>query len=410
MKKSTNEKKASFQALDVPPPVSQAVQHGIYPHLSHDERARFNFEACLYKTIAKEISPGNALVYEKRVLPKFKREHERSPSSRHEVRKAMNADPLHNFWGGLRRNTMEMRQVNGQFVTLRQLDDLAVRADILNAGSKNLKLDPSVKMPAYVSEVDHHCMPGSYYREIVEGDVSPAANYDAGFFVTTGGSIGGLCDGGGQAIASWVQEFDADYKPTRILDIGCALAHSLVPIAQAFPDAKITAIDVSAPMLRYGHARAKSLGVHNIEFVQMSGEDMSSFDDGQFDFVMTSIFLHELSTKSLPKLMKEAYRVLKGGGLMLHLEQPQYTEDMPVYEQFIRDWDSYNNNEPFWSAMHEIDLEALMVNLGFGEDAIVHAAMRASSVEHEPGVKPAEDHGRAPAWHAYVARKSEVAS
>ena len=262
-----NEKKLSFQSLDVPPPVTQATQHGIYPELSHDERARFNFEACLYKTIAKEISPGNALVYEKRVLPKFRREHGAEPETRHDVRRAMNADPLHNFWGGLRRNTMEMRQVNGQFVTLRQLDVLASRAEHFNAGSKDLKLDTNVKVPAYVSEVDHHCMPGSYYRELVAGDVSPAANYDAGFFITTGGSIGGLCDGGGQAIASWLKEFDSGYQPKRILDIGCALGNSLVPIAQAFPDAQITAIDVSAPMLRYGHARAKSLGVNNIKSV-----------------------------------------------------------------------------------------------------------------------------------------------
>ena len=42
---------------------------------------------------------------------------------------------------------------------------------------------------------------------------------------------------------------------------------------------------------------------------------------------------------------------------MLHLEQPQYSDDMPLYEQFIRDWDAFNNNEPFWSAMHALDLK-----------------------------------------------------
>ena len=154
-------------------------------------------------------------------------------------------------------------------------------------------------------------------------------------------------------------------------------------------------------MLRYGHARATSLGVKNINFVQMSGEDLSAFDDGNFDFVMTSIFLHELSIKSLPKIMSEAYRVLASGGAMLHLEQPQYTDDMPVYEQFIRDWDSYNNNEPFWSAMHEIDLEQLLQDLGFAKDSISHAALRAKNFDMKN-----EDHGRAPAWHAYVAKKA----
>ena len=133
-------------------------------------------------------------------------------------------------------------------------------------------------------------------------------------------------------MAQWLKDQDASFKPKRILDIGCALGNSLLPIAQAFPEADIVAIDISAPMLRYGHARATSLGVKNITFMQMSGEDLSAFGDGEFDFVMTSIFLHELSAKSLPKIMKEAFRVLAKDGVTLHLEQPQYTDDMPVYE------------------------------------------------------------------------------
>lgn len=392
----------SNMAPDVPPPITEATRHGIYPEMSHDERARFNFEASLYKTISTQVSPGNALAYEKRVLPSFVKANGREPDSRHEVRRAMNADPLHNFWGALRRNTMEMRQVNGQFVTLRQLDELAARAEKLNVGSDKLILDETVEVPSYVAAVDHHCMPGSYHRQLVKGDVSPAANYDAGFFVTTGGTIGNLCGGAGEAVAAWLKDYFEGEIPMRILDIGCALGNSLLPIAKAFPDTQVIAIDISEPMLRYGHARAKSLGVDNITFMQMSGEDLSNFDDDSFDFVMTSIFLHELSTKSLPRIMSEAYRVLASGGAMLHLEQPQYTKDMPLYEQFIRDWDSYNNNEPFWSAMHEIDLVDVMAELGFEAKNISHAALRAGEIKPDE----LEEHGRAPAWHAYVAKKS----
>ena len=156
-------------------------------------------------------------------------------------------------------------------------------------------------------------------------------------------------------------------------------------------------------MLRYAHARATSLGAKNIHFKQMSGEDLSAFEDGEFDVVMTSIFLHELSSKSLPKIMKEMYRVLKKGGLMIHLEQPQYNADMPVFEQFMRDWDSYNNNEPFWSAMHNIDLTDLMLGLGFEKDNVWHAAMAGPS--KQANEEAAEDHGRAAAWHAYVGKK-----
>lgn len=389
-----------FHANDIPPPVTEATRHEIYPELNHDECARFNFQACLYKVIAKELSPGNKLVFDKKVRPKFEKESGRHPENRHEVRKAMNDEPIHNMWGALRRNTMEMRQVNGQFVTLRQLKELSKRAEKLNAKSDRLVLDPKISVPAYVSEVDHHCMPGSYYRELVDGDVSPAANYDTGFFVTTLGSIGGLCDAAGRAVANWIKSEHPNIKPKRLLDIGSAVGNSIVPIAQEFPQTDITAIDVSAPMLRYSHARTVSLGVENITFRQMSGEDLSAFEDESFDVVMTSIFLHELSFKSMPKILSEMYRVLKKGGLMIHLEQPQYSQDMPLFEQFMRDWDSYNNNEPFWSAMHEIDLKQSLLDLGFDKENVFSTGMR-GDVEDTS----ANDHGRAPEWHAYVGLK-----
>jgi len=394
-------KNLSFADVDVPPPVTDATRHGIYPELNHDEAARFNFHACLYKVIAKELSPGNSLVYEKRVLPSFEKEHGRTPKNRHEVRRAMNKDPFHNMWGAMRRNTMEMRQVNGQMVVLRQLEELAERADALNANSGKLVLDDSIETPAYVFEVDHHCMPGSYHRELVPGDVSPAANYDTGFFVTTLGSIGGLCDAAGNAVAEWIKTENPDLSPKHILDIGSAVGNSIVPIAKRFPDAQITAIDVSGPMLRYSAARAQSLDVQNITFKQASGEDLSAFEDESFDVVMTSIFLHELSFKSLPKILGEMYRVLKPGGLMLHLEQPQYSKDMPVFEQFMRDWDSYNNNEPFWSAMHEIDLKQALIDLGFVKGNVKGTAMKSPVNLSENS----NDYGRAPEWHAYVGVK-----
>ncbi len=402
--------KPNKPAFDIPPPISAAQKHGVYPDLSHDERARMNFLSATYRVVASIIAPGNKLAYEKQVLPKFKNDNGREPRSRHEVRKAMNANPFHNSWGAVRRNLMEIRQQTGRALVLRQIEELAARAKHLNQADNNLKLDPSISIPSYVANVDHHCMPGSYYTELIDGDVAPAANYDAGFFVTTGGTIGELCDGAGKAIANWVKTEAPDFAPKRILDIGVAAGHSVLPIAQAFPDAEIVAIDVSAPMLRYGHARAKSLGVTNIKFVQMSGEDLSQFADGSFDWVQTSIFLHELSAKALPKVLSEACRVLKPGGLTLHLEQPQYDESMPIFEQFMRDWDAYNNSEPFWTAMHGIDMQQALINSGLQAENLFHAAMRGvvdTKLFAESRLGDEEDYGRSAAWHAYGAWKEK---
>ena len=408
------DKVSSLNKIEVPPPVTAATQHDVYPNMTQDERARMNFVSACNRLVASTLSPGNKLVYDTQVLPDFVAKTQREPQSRTEVRHAMNQNWFHNLWGATRRNLMEIRQQAGRAIVLRQMDDLAERAQKLNQDSDSLKLDDSLQIPAYVAEVDHHCMPGSYYTEFVPGDVSPAANYDLGFFVTTGGTIGTLNDGAGKSIANWVKDYIAtkepSYSPKRILDIGVAAGHSLIPIAQAFPDAEVVAIDVAAPMLRYAHARAKSLGVNNIQFIQMSGEDLSAFEDESFDWVQTSIFLHELSAKALPKLLGECYRVLKPGGLTLHLEQPQYDKNMPVFEQFMRDWDAYNNNEPFWTAMHSIDMEQALIKTGFKKDDLFHASMGAVVEKKVQSEKSGQDYGRNPAWHAYAATKNAHAN
>jgi ubiquinone/menaquinone biosynthesis C-methylase UbiE len=397
---------------DIPPPYSMVGRHGVFPDATHDERARFNFLANLNKHVAATLGPGNRLAYEKRVLPRFVAEHGREPADRFEIRRAMNQDPYHRFWSALKRNNMEMRQQNGRSIVLRQLDELDAKARALSGNGEGLELDPAVKVPPYQAAVDIHCMPGSYHGEERPGDVSAGANYDCGIFVTTGGGMGALSDGGGQALAKWARETRPGWQPRRILDIGCTVGHSVLPIAQAFPDAEVIAIDTAAPVLRYAHARARSLGVTNIRFVQANAEDLSRYPDGYFDWVQTTMFLHETSGQALPKIVREGHRVLADGGLMFHLEQPQYTPEMPLFEQFMRDWDAFNNNEPFWSAMHAIDLHRLFEEVGFAREDLFEAGVRAvvdETVFPRSTTGDAEDFGRAAVWHAYGAWKRGAA-
>jgi ubiquinone/menaquinone biosynthesis C-methylase UbiE len=297
-------------------------------------------------------------------------------------------------------------------MVIRQLADLTARAEHYNQGRQTLALDSAVAVPRYQSAVDVHCMPGSYHGEIVPGDVSAGANYDCGIFVTTGGGLGALSDGGGQALARWIARERPGWAPRRILDIGATIGHNAVPLAQAFPDAQVIAIDTAAPSLRYGHARAQALGVGNIHFVQADAEDLSRYADGHFDWVQTTMFLHETSGRALPRIIGESHRVLADGGLMFHLEQPSYHDGMPLFEQFMRDWDAFNNNEPFWSAMHVIDLPETFVRAGFAREHLFEAKVRAvvdTSIFPANQEDEVEDFGRAPMWHAYGAWKNGAA-
>ena len=90
----------------------------------------------------------------------------------------MSEDPYYQMWSALRRTGMEMRQQAGRSLVLRQIQALRDRARQLNAEcAATLRLDESIAIPRYQCELDNHCMPGSYYAEYIEDDVSAAANY-----------------------------------------------------------------------------------------------------------------------------------------------------------------------------------------------------------------------------------------
>ena len=160
-------------------------------------------------------------------------------------------------------------------------------------------------------------------------------------------------------------------------------------------------------MLRYGLARAKSLGVHNVRFIQASGEDLSRFPDASFDWIQTTMFLHELSTSALANIFHECRRLLRPGGIVLHVEQPQYAPEMPLFEQAMRDWDAYYNNEPFWSRLHKMDLDAAMVAAGFDADKLIHGGVTGvvdKDLFPDAADDTTEDFGRKAAWHVIGAR------
>lgn len=397
----------SQQPYAGPPDYRVVHRHGVFPEIGHDDAARFNFLAQMNRHLAACVLPGVKRAWDARVQPKLLAQLGRPPEHRREVREAMQADPIYQTWSALRRATMEQRQQAGRALVLGQAGELAARAGALNAGQASLKLDPNLKLPRYVEGVDHHLMPGSYHTELMADDVSAAANYDAGIFATTGGGLGRLNDGAGEALVAWLARNAPDFKPKRILDLGAGLGHNTLPVAKLFPDAQLTAVDVAAPMLRYGHARARSLGVSNVTFVQANVEALD-FPDHSFDFIYSTMFLHETSFKALPQVLKEVKRLLAPGGISLHLEQPQYTESMDLYEQFIRDWDAFNNNEPFWTTMHELNLPKIAQALGHtpaeliesGAAAVLDPALFPAQAQAQ-ATASSEDYGRKAAWYAF---------
>ena len=95
-----------------------------------------------------------------------------------------------------------------------------------------------------------------------------------------------------------------------ILDICAGSDASAMPIAAAFPKAKLTCIDASEGMLGVFQKRLARTELHNITLHKMSAEHLQ-LPDGTFDAVLISLVLHELSESDITGILSEAKRVLR---------------------------------------------------------------------------------------------------
>ena len=124
------------------------------------------------------------------------------------------------------------------------------------------------------------------------------------------------------------------------------------------------------------------MGFGGVRFVQGLIETLDPAVHGTFDWVHSSIVWHETSTATLRDGLKRARTLLAPGGLTTHIEQPNFTPETPVFDQFLRNWDAWYNNEPFWTKLHRLELTALLADAGFDADRIFDAGTEA---DIEPG-------------------------
>jgi len=349
----------------------QQAPHPMLPVATHDEAARQEFSKSLKHFVQQGLLPGLQPVYEQRAGKAFEQQHGHAPRDRRDIRKAMEPDLYFQHYAALNRISQEMLWNSVIDSVERQLPELNARAGALSAASPSrLRIDPGFEPPRYVTALDIHCMPGGYASEVAPGDVSVAALYDRGAYLYGMGFAGPLNDDMGRSVCNYIRRQMPDFKPRRILDMGCTVGHSTLPYKLLFPDAEVWGIDVGGPVVRYAHARAAGLGV-DVNFAQMNAEQ-TDFEDGYFDLIVSHILMHETSGKAMPRIVRECHRLLAPGGYVIHADLPPF-ELMNPFTQFILDNETWYNNEPFWGAMRELDQIQLAVDAGFPADSVAFA-------------------------------------
>jgi SAM-dependent methyltransferase len=343
----------------------RSVRHDMLPRPTHDEAARQQFVVALKQHLNRRLRARNRELFDQTVAPRFEAEHGRIPASRDDIRAAMHAQPAYRAWSALARSAQELmwssvlETVTREGPRLREyVRGLGVRGATLGS----LELDPMFVPPRGVASIDIHLQPGGYTLDLGEGDGTAGALYEAGGNLYAFGQGISRTDSKAAAVQAFLRERYPDLDPKHILDMGCSAGSATVPYAEAFPSAEVHGIDVGSGMLRYAHARAEALG-QRVHFHQRDAGD-TRFPAASFDLVVSHNLMHEVPSPTRIAVLAESWRLLRPGGVFVHQDIPLQFARLDEFQKFDYSWDTRNNNEPYWEAYANADLNEDLARAG----------------------------------------------
>ena len=253
-----------------------------------------------------------------------------------------------------------------QFVAAREAYDdgsLAVEAEYEENANKGgtLVLDPTVEAPKYWSDTEFHLAPGGWEGHERMGFMIHDYVYDLLF--ATGG-IGAVKPGESFADQRLLvaQEGRLDSYDS-ILELGIGTGRYASALQRAWPDAKISGVDLGRTELEH----AKLIAARNgWEWdLRQAACESTPYADNSFDMVTAFILLHEIPVPAARTIVAEAFRVCRPGGEVIIGDVAPYSQQDSLFRCVVLDWETENRDEPFWRGALLLDRTALLRDAGF---------------------------------------------
>lgn len=250
-----------------------------------------------------------------------------------------------------------------------------------------LTLDPALAMPAYYVDCDIHQQPGGLWSDALGGVIYQRAAGGAGGVV----SRASLHDRFTQVVQAERLEGWG-----RLVDLGCGYGKSTLPFARALPEAETVGIDLAAPALRLAAQLGAEAQARRLRYVQADAR-ATGLEPGSADVVTSTMVLHELPPEAIAAMLREAARLLRPGGLAIHLD---FLPAGDAFARLLHFGHGRRNNEPFMEPLARMDLAAAHAEAGLEAPRVVAFEDEDGALERPPGRK-----WRLP-WAVIIARKA----
>ena len=148
-----------------------------------------------------------------------------------------------------------------------------------------------------------------------------------------------------------------------ILDLGAGTGLELIPLFDRFPDARVTAIDISESMLDVLKARPFADRVTCI-----AGDIFSVPFADNYDAVISSAALHHFDPDNKRMLYRRIFSALKPGGI--YINSDRFYDNLEDQEIDLRDYAEDPNRWPHMDTPLAMDIERqLLEDVGFTDVA-----------------------------------------
>jgi ubiquinone/menaquinone biosynthesis C-methylase UbiE len=156
----------------------------------------------------------------------------------------------------------------------------------------------------------------------------------------------------------------------RVLDVACGTGRFLEQARAALPQAFLEGVDLSPFYVERTRQRLGRRGVSGLTTgIRVANAESLGGPDGVYDAVTCGFLFHELPKDARRKVVREIFRVLEPGGLLVVQDSMQRSDANGQALDVFLDWFPAAYHEPYYKGYATDEVGAMLEEAGFTVEA-----------------------------------------